>query len=110
MTDLEKSQRAKAIATATEMITDKMGIIAGARILATLRFEVGVTEDDEDFLTFVVIDSETDDLPIDQQIREHWATEALQEKDVEVNRCENLYRQDAIQACKNIIKRWNSLV
>ncbi len=108
MTDTEKSQRAKAIATATEMITGKLGIIAGARILATLRFEVGVTEYDEDFLTFVAIDSETDDLPIGQQ-REHWATKALQEKDVEIKRCENLYQQNAIQACKNIIKRWESM-
>ena len=111
MTDEEyvKSQRALAIATAQDMIAGKIGIIAGSRILSGLRFEVDVSEDDQDFLTFVGIDSETDHLPVGQA-REYWSPEALREKDVEVKRSEDFYGQYAKEACKNIIKRWKGLV
>jgi hypothetical protein len=100
---------AKAITTAEEMIAGKTGIIAGSRMLSGLRFELDVPEDDEDFLSFVAIDSETDDLPVGQE-REFWSPEALKEKDVEIQRCEDIYRQSATEACESIIRRWKGKV
>lgn len=97
-----KAQRAKAIKTAEEMISGKVGIIAGARIMSGLRFDTELPEDDEDFLALVAIDSETDDLPVGSE-REQWWAEALREKDIEIQRCEERYRQDAIDACERLI-------
>jgi hypothetical protein len=104
-----RSEKAKAIKTAEEMIVGKTGIIAGSRILSGLRFELEVPEEYEEFLTFVAIDSETDDLPVGRE-REFWSPEALKEKDVEIQRCEVLYRKYAIEACESIIKRWKDKV
>lgn len=97
-----KSQRAKAINTAAEMISGKLGIIAGARIMSGLRFDTELPDDDKDFLKLVAIDSETDALPVGLE-REQWSAEALKEKDIEIRRCEELYRQDAIDACERLI-------
>jgi len=97
-----KAQRAKAIKTAEEMISGKIGIIAGVRIMSGLRFDTELPEDDEDFLALVAIDSETDDLPVGSE-RELWSAEALREKDIEIQRCEELYHQDAIDACERLI-------
>ena len=99
------AQRAEAIKTADEIIAGKVGIIAGSRIMSRLRFEIGISDDDEDFLTFVAIDSESDELPTGQE-RELWSPEALKEKDKEIQRCEELYRQNAIEACEGIIRKW----
>ena len=101
-TDETKAQRAKAIKTVEEMINGKVGIIAGARIMSGLRFDTELPEDDEDFLVLVAIDSETDDLPVGPE-RVQWSAEALREKDLEIQRCEELYRQDAIDACERLI-------
>lgn len=98
-----KSQRAKAINIAEEMIAGKVGIIAGSRVMSGLRFDVELP-DDEDFLTFGAIDSETDALPVGP-VRVHWSADALKEKDVEIQRCEELYRQDAIDACARLIRK-----
>jgi hypothetical protein len=104
-----KTQRAKAVTTAEEMISGRTGIIAGSRILSGLKYELDIPEDDEDFLTFVVIDSETDDLPVGE-VRAFWAPEALKEKDVEIQKCEDFYRQSATEACESIIRRWKDKV
>lgn len=78
----KRSERGKAIATSEEMIAVKTGKIGGSRILLGLRFELEVPEDDEEFFTFVVIDSETDELPVGRE-RKFWSPDALMEKDAE---------------------------
>lgn len=104
-----KNKRIKAISTAQDLIRCKIGIIAGSRILSSLRFEIEVPEDDQDFITFVGIDSEADDLPVGQE-RQYWSPNSLKEKDIEIKRCEDLYRQKAMEPFENRIKKWKYLV
>ena len=77
--------------------------------MTKLLWQAEISESDPDLLSFVAIDSETDDLPVGNEMS-HWLPEALQEKDVEIKRCEALYRQAALDACENIIRRWKDLV
>lgn len=77
--------------------------------MTKLLWQADISESDADLLVFVAIDSETDDLPVENE-RSHWLPEALREKDIEIKRCEDLYRQAALDASENIIRRWKGLV
>jgi hypothetical protein len=75
-----RAARAKVVDLVRRVISGDLSILLAARDLSRLRFSVGSDEWDPDFIPFVAIDSETDQLPIGQ-VREHWAPEALVEKD-----------------------------
>ena len=55
------------------------------------------------FIPFVAIDSETDDLPIGA-VRDLWQPDALARKDLEISRCEQLYRKQVAEACLALIE------
>jgi hypothetical protein len=98
-----------AVETASMILKGKIGVIEGSRIMGSLLRETGISEDDEDYLSFVAIDSETDALPVGE-VRQHWSSDALKEKDILIEKAENFYRQIARDACENIIKRWTDTI
>jgi hypothetical protein len=53
----------------------KISALVAARKLVSLRFTLVGDDLDEDWRTFVAIDSETDDLPTGEE-RKHWSPEA----------------------------------
>ena len=95
----------KVVAIAEAILKGDMGIIVGSRKLNSLRFTLDLPND-EDFNLFVVIDSDTDHLPVDWE-RQNWSAEALARKDVEIAECEKFYRESVIAACKKLIVRFN---
>jgi Protein of unknown function (DUF2489) len=99
------SNRRKVASIAQAMLCGNVGIIEGSRQLAALRFRTGVDEFDPDFLDFVGIDSETDDLPVDDS-RRYWAPDTLAKKDEEIAAVENLYRKPALDACSRLVARF----
>jgi hypothetical protein len=100
-------QRRQVAKIAAQMLAGNLGMIEGARLLAGLRHEVEVGEDDPDFLMFVAIESETDHLPVGQE-REMWAPESLARKDLEISRAESYAREDAVEACRNLVRRFQA--
>jgi hypothetical protein len=99
------SNRQKVARIAQDILDGGIGVIEASRLLSPLRFGVGGDEWDPDFLTFVGIDSETDDLPIGPT-RQHWAPDALAKKDAEIARCEALYREPAREAASHLVARF----
>jgi hypothetical protein len=93
-------QRQEMVGIAEQMLTDKMGIIEGARRLVALSH--GAEMSDEDFMVFRAIDSETDALPVGES-RNHWNEEALKAKDKEASDYEEEVREIARQACEQLI-------
>jgi hypothetical protein len=66
------------------ILDGSISIIAGSRQLRAFCGGHGrIDEFDPDFLTFVGIDSETDDLPVGEN-RRHWGADALAKKDIRV--------------------------
>ena len=102
-----KLQKNRVVKIANKLLNDDIGIIEGSRLLSSLRHEVTDEREqlDPDFLIFVVIDSDTDSLPVGKQ-REYWADYALVAKDKEVKQAEDFYREDVMQACKVLIARF----
>jgi hypothetical protein len=101
--------RRKAIETAKAILEEKIGVIEGSRLMEKLLRQAAIPEDDSDLLSFMGIVSETDDLPVGE-VRQHWSAEALKEEDIEIRRCEKLYRQVARKACVQVIERWKRFV
>jgi hypothetical protein len=91
---------------ARDILDGRVGIIDGAREIR--RFcggHLGFDERDPDLNIFVGIDSETDDLPIGN-VRQYWAPDALAQKDVDIARCEGMYRKAALRAASHLITRF----
>jgi len=98
--------RQKVVAIAQRLLASEIGVIEAARQINAFRGDrVGLDEFDPDFVTFLAIDSETDDLPVGQS-RSHWAADALAQKDIEIARCEELYRSQAVEAASHLVARF----
>jgi hypothetical protein len=97
--------RGKIIAICEAMLKEEIRIIAGSRRLKSLGYEL-CGDHDEDFLTFVAIDSETDSFPVDWE-RRNWSVEALERKDKEIAEAEAFYQNDAFAACRKLIERFD---
>ena len=101
--------RGKIVIICEAILREEIGIIAGSRILKDLGFKLYDGFDyqkEEDFLTFVAIDTETDHLPVDRE-RHNWSVEALERKNKEITESEAFYKDDAFAACRKLIERFD---
>jgi hypothetical protein len=91
------------VLTCQQMLSGQLGIIAAARQIISLAFQLhGDKFVHEMFGVFVAIDSETDHLPVGPE-RRHWATDALAAKNVEIQKYEESCREDAFQAAHKVV-------
>jgi hypothetical protein len=101
------SARAKAAAIARSVVDGTTDILTGARRLVDLRGMVGVSPDDEDFLIFVAIDSETDGLPIGP-VRDRWSAAALAENEDAIERAKDWAREFGLESFIRIVSRFGA--
>ena len=80
----------------------KPGVLEAVRALVSLAHTDAVS-DVEDRKLIIGIESETDHLPVGE-VRNLWASSALNEKDVEIARAEELYRADFLEMCRRIVQ------
>jgi hypothetical protein len=98
-------QRRAAIRVARSILQRDIGIVEGARQMLTFRSSIGIDEFDEDILTFVVVDSETDHL-LAGEARRHYQPSFLARQDVEIADVEAFYRGEVFNACRSVIQRF----
>ena len=96
--------RKRIAAIAGDMLSGQKPFLEGARELSSLRHEAAVDEDDEDFLVFVAIDSDTDSLPIGDQ-RKHWSHESLLKLQPEIDEAIAWAKAVGSDACASLLKR-----
>jgi hypothetical protein len=92
----------RAIAVARRILAGQIGLIEGCRALSSMCWEIEADVRVR-FSPFIAIDSETDDLPIGA-VRDLWQPSVLALKDLEISRCEQLYRAQAVEACRALIE------
>ena len=107
MTEAEftRSIRLQVIDTARAMLKRQTSFLAGVRKLVALRHDAGVADNDPDFMVFVVIESDTDELPIGT-VRDHWNTHALARLEPEIQAAETWARDQGAAACASLIARF----
>ena len=98
--------RRDVVATAKAMLSGGVNYLEGARRLAALRFEAAVREDDEDFMAFVAIDSETDEFPLGR-VREEWSEEVLDRLQPEIDDAIVWARNFGDAACDALSRRFD---
>jgi hypothetical protein len=91
-------QRAREIAAA--VLDGRTTILEAIRELRPLAHTDAIANE-EDRTLVIAIESETDDLPIGG-VRKLWAPYALEAKDAEIARAEELYRAQFLEACKRM--------
>ena len=102
-------RRSEVVRVANRIVTGQSRIVEGSRELVRLRLEVVEDEFDPDFRIFVVVDSETDHLPLGK-VRERWAPDALETKDEEIRRAEAAYRDEVLRSCRALVTRFGRSV
>jgi hypothetical protein len=85
---------------AESIVNGEIGIVEGVRILVQNQNALGLPE--QDVLTLIGIESETDDIPIGE-IRLRWSDTALKEKDAEKDLYEEKVKDQVVTICKKMI-------
>jgi hypothetical protein len=101
-----QSARAGVVTAARSILSGELGVVAGARQLASLRFDVGA-EHDPDFIFFVGVDSETDHLPLGN-VRSHWKPDVLSAKDAVLTAYEAKVHERAFEVCRSLIQKYET--
>jgi hypothetical protein len=94
-------ERQKAKEVAESVLNSRTTVLEAARELVSIAHTDAIANE-EDRILIIAIESETDDLPIGE-VRKLWAPYALEAKDAEIARCEELWKAEFIEACKRIV-------
>jgi hypothetical protein len=100
-------ERRRAVSIARAVLAGEMDVLVGARDLCGLRFEVGVPNDDPDFDCFVLIESETDALPLADE-RSTWSAAALIRLAPDMARATKWATDLGWDAFQNVVRRFET--
>lgn len=100
-----KMKRERAVEVASGMLDGSIHYLEGAIELSSLRYEVGIPEDDKDFLVFIGIASEVDHLPLGSS-RQYWSQEALDRHEHEIRQSIEWAKEVSLSECKSIVVRF----
>lgn len=98
--------REQIAATAKALRSRELPFLDGVRQLNALGHEVSQTGHDEDFMDFVVIESETDHIP-KSSAREMCAQSWLDQCDNEIREVEEFYGKRVDSTCERLIERFS---
>lgn len=96
----------KVLARARDLEEKRIGVIVCAREMCKLAFWLRA-ENDQDFIVFRAIASESDELPAGPE-RQHWLESALQKEDVKISKFENIWHSAALKAAQSLKKKYAS--
>jgi len=96
-----ESDHRKAKEIAQAVLDGRTAVLEAARELVSLAHTDAIAEF-EDRRFIIGIASETDHLPVGE-VRKLWAPYALEEKDVEIARAEELYKADFLETCRRTV-------
>ena len=90
------------------VLKEEIGILEATRAILPLLHSDPEIIGLDDYNLFRAIESETDELPIGK-VRAEWNSDALREKDLEIARCEELWRDQVRSACERLLIRSNPI-
>jgi len=97
--------RLHAASIAAEVLAGRISAVIGAADLTRLRPSLDVPDDDPEFETFMVIDSESEGLPIGS-VRQYWSAEALDRKAPDVAHAERWAMETGREAFQRVVERF----
>ncbi len=110
MTDLPSiiklENKRKILDTANDMLDGKINLIEGSRIIDRLKHKVN-QEGNPLFNTFQVVSSDTENIPLDGDIRKNFGEKYLERYDHEMKKYLEDMEESIRIACKNLIKSYS---
>jgi hypothetical protein len=100
-----KWSRRQIAETAEALMAGHISFIEGGRKISQLSWAADL-RDDPDVVPFIAIDSETDTLPVDENVRRLWAASALEKLQPEIEKAEAWARTIGLRHCQNLIDRF----
>ena len=97
--------RLQAASIAAEVLAGRISAVIGAVDLNRLRPSLDVSDDDPEFETFMLIDSECEGLPIGP-VRQYWSAEALVRKAPFVAHAEQWALETGRDAFQRVVERF----
>lgn len=98
-------QRRRVAELARQILAGEIDVLDGSCQIATLRHEIEVEYEDEDFIAFRVVSSETDHLPIGVEAL-NWSEEALARKEPELREAREWAIKTVRAECANLVARF----
>jgi len=93
------------VSTARGILDGEAEVLEGSRPLSDLLGQLSLGDDDEDHRAFVLIDSETDALPVGR-VRDRWSAESLRELEPRIRDAQEWALAIAKPHCSSLIKRF----
>jgi len=101
----EEDVRHRVVSIARGILSGETDVLEGSRILSDLLGRLSLQEDDEDHRAFILIDSETDALPVGRT-RDLWDRGVLRGLESEIRASRRWALEIARPHCENLITRF----
>jgi hypothetical protein len=99
--------REEIVEAARAMLSGTLSFVEGSRTVARRYNDAGIPHLDPDIVGFVMVESDTDALPLGD-VRRHWQVEALDKLQPEIDQAEARARRELTGACKRLIDRFGN--
>lgn len=93
----------KIISVANAMINGEINLVKGSREINILRVNTRYDQD-KVFDTFILIADDTDYIPVDDEVRKRWNSDALKKMDIEMDEYARDMESTILDACKEVIR------
>jgi hypothetical protein len=101
-------QRRRVAELARDILAGEVDVLDGSARIVSLRDELDIDRDDDDLMAFVVVDSETDALPVGAEAL-NWSEDALARKQPELERARSWAFDVVHQPCQNLVARFGDV-
>src|SRR5258706_10073140 len=97
-------QRHRVAELARQILSGEIDVLDGSSQITSLGAEIEVDLRDDDMMAFVLVESETDHLPIGAE-GQNWSDEALARKEPDLRRARDWATDVVREPCANLISR-----
>ena len=99
-------QRRRVADLARRILAREIDVLDGSSQIAQLRYELEIDGKDKDLMAFVLVESETDALPVGAEAL-NWSNEALIRKEPELRHAREWAFSTVRAECENLIARFS---
>lgn len=105
----EQFLRIRVVQLCKAFLSEQLGVIEVSRRLSRVYWGAREERDEwEQIRLFIGIDSMTDHLPVEPDVRARWNREALEQKDGEIRQAEAYYQADVLEACTKLLQKYRA--
>jgi hypothetical protein len=102
---MDEDLRSRVVAIARGILDRQVEVLEGCRLLSSLLGGLSLEDNDEDHRAFILIDSETDALPVGR-VRGLWDEGALRDLEPRIQEAQRWAWDIAEPHCANIVRRF----